>query len=54
MIFLEEMADEAAAQRLLTLSKSKRPADYAMLGLAQGKLFSPNCGEIVCRRGEVN
>ncbi len=39
MIFLEEMPDEAAAQRLLTLSKSKRPADYAMVGLAQGKLF---------------
>ena len=39
MIFLEEMADESAAQTLLAISKNKRPSDYAMVGLAQGKLF---------------
>jgi len=39
MIFLVEMADESAARTLLAISKNKRPADYAILGLAQGKLF---------------
>lgn len=39
MIFLVEMPDESAAQKLLAISKNKRPSDYAMLGLAQGKLF---------------
>jgi hypothetical protein len=39
MIFLVEMADESAARTLLAISKNKRPTDYAMLGLAQGKLF---------------
>lgn len=38
-IFLVEVADESTAQTLLDLSKKKRPTDYCMLGLAQGKLF---------------
>ncbi len=39
MIFLVEMAEESAARTLLAISKNNRPADYAILGLAQGKLF---------------
>jgi hypothetical protein len=38
-IFLVEVSDESAAKTLLELSKKKNPADYCMLGLAEGKLF---------------
>jgi len=39
MVFLVEMEDASAAQELLAMSKRKRPNDYSMLGMAQGKLF---------------
>jgi len=39
MVFLVEMADSRAAQELLEMSKRKRPDDYAMLGVSEGKLF---------------
>jgi hypothetical protein len=38
-IFLVEVAEESAAQTLLDLSNQKKPTDYCMLGLAEGKLF---------------
>lgn len=39
MVFLVETADESAARTLLALSKEKKPSEYGMFGLAQGKLF---------------
>jgi hypothetical protein len=38
-VFLVEVSDASAAKTLLELSKKKSPADYCMLGLAEGKLF---------------
>lgn len=39
MLFLVEMEDSRSAQELLEMSKKKRPDDYSMLGVAEGKLF---------------
>ena len=39
MIFLVEVEDERAAQELLDMSRKKRPTDYAVIGVSEGKLF---------------
>jgi hypothetical protein len=39
MVFVVETADEAAARTLLDLARRHPPADYAMLPLAEGRLF---------------
>jgi hypothetical protein len=39
MVFLVEMEESHAAQELLEMSKKKRPDDYSMLGVSEGKLF---------------
>jgi hypothetical protein len=39
MIFLVEMPDEGAVRELREISAKTRPADYSMLGVANGKLF---------------
>lgn len=39
MVFLVEMEDSRSAQELLEMSKRKRPDDYSMVGVAEGKLF---------------
>lgn len=39
MVFLVEMEDSRAAQELLEMSRRKRPKDYSMLGVSEGKLF---------------
>jgi hypothetical protein len=37
--FIVELADEQSARELLSLSREKKPTDYHMLGVAEGRLF---------------
>jgi hypothetical protein len=39
MVFLVEVEDERVAQELLGMSGKKRPTNYSMIGMADGKLF---------------
>jgi len=45
MIFLVEMDDERAAQELQEMSRKKKPANYSMVGVSNGKLFCLVIGE---------
>jgi len=39
MVFLVEVEDERVAQELLDMSGKKRPTNYSMIGVADGRLF---------------
>jgi hypothetical protein len=39
MVFLVEVEDERVAQELLGMSRQKKPTDYSMIGIAEGRLF---------------
>lgn len=45
MIFLVEMQDERAAKELQEMSVRKRPTEYSMVGVSNGKLFCLVIGE---------